>query len=194
MADSYIRLPDSGLSLGCTHIIGLGRAAWGFDKLGAQKLPSPVKQFVTLCSFGCSCQGAVETRRKRSGRPLIADLHEIRCDHTTLERRDPIGPTVASTKGAHPASFREGRENAMCRATTTYCCICGCPFSSLDVDPDVRGSPYSYDSSVLASEDTDVRRSIALMLIHTDVYSGCANAMPSTRALFSSKTMKVREE
>ncbi|KAL1638564.1 hypothetical protein SLS58_008777 [Diplodia intermedia] len=24
----------------------------------------------------------------------------------------------------------------MCRATTTYCCICGCPFSSLDVDPD----------------------------------------------------------
>ncbi|KAK0615449.1 hypothetical protein DIS24_g11806 [Lasiodiplodia hormozganensis] len=43
----------------------------------------------------------------------------------------------------------------MCRATTTYCCICGCPFSSLDVDPDVRGSPYSYDSSVLASEDTD---------------------------------------
>lgn len=44
----------------------------------------------------------------------------------------------------------------MCRANTTYCCVCGCPFSALEIDPDVRGSLYSYDHEIVKTEDTEV--------------------------------------
>lgn len=43
----------------------------------------------------------------------------------------------------------------MCRANTTYCCVCGCPFSALEIDPDVRGSLYSYDHEIVKTEDTE---------------------------------------